>query len=164
MKKIKEKSDQYYLDKYHLSEAQLADYKKQIADIGDSDLIIEDLIDPEISLGLPLSAKVSYLEILRNKIITILFLIEQQKENPQSNPDNYLLSLLIDIKAANLLFGDELTEIYIKVYGIYNIYKESAHNVIRKQVLETRRLVDDLLRTLNNGVKPFTKSKKDGNK
>lgn len=154
MGKEKERSDKYYLEKFNLTEEQLADYKRKKEEIGDPDLIIEDLIEPEISLGLPLSAKVSYLEKLRNKVITILYLIEQQQRNPETNPDNYLLSLLIDINAANLLFSDELTEIYVKIYGISKSYKNSAYNVIRKQVLETRRLVDDLLKSL---------TKRDGN-
>ena len=85
--KVKEKSDKYYINKYHLSEDQLADYKKKRAEIDDPDLIIEDLIEPEISLKLTKSAKISYLTKLRGKIVTILYLIEQQKENPTINPD-----------------------------------------------------------------------------
>lgn len=147
---MKERSDKYYLEKFNLTKEQLADYKKKKEEIGDPDLIIEDLIEPEISLGLSLSAKISYLEKLRNKIITILYLIEQQKENPEINPDTYLQSLLFDVNAANLLFEDQLSEIIIKIYGIAKQYKDSTHSVIRKQVLETRRLVDDLNRTLAN--------------
>ncbi len=147
---MKERSDKYYLEKFKLTEEQLADYKKQKEEIGDPDLIIEDLIEPEITLGLSLSAKISYLEKLRNKVITILYLIEQQKENPEINPDNYLQSLLFDVNAANLLFEDQLSEVIIKLFGISTTYKNSAHNVIRKQVLETRRLVDDLTRLLTN--------------
>jgi len=147
---MKERSDKYYLEKFNLTKDQLADYKKKKEEIGDPDLIIEDLIEPEISLGLSLSAKISYLEKLRNKIITILYLIEQQKENPEINPDTYLQSLLFDVNAANLLFEDQLSEIIIKIYGIAKQYKDSTHSVIRKQVLETRRLVDDLNRTLAN--------------
>lgn len=150
MKKVTERSDKYYLEKFHLTEEQLADYKKQKEEIGDPDLIIEDLIEPEMALGLSLSAKVSYLEKLRNKVITILYLIEQQQENPETNPDNYLQSLLFDVNAANLLFEDKLSEVVIKLVGISTTYKNSAHNVIRKQVLETRRLVDDLIRLLTN--------------
>lgn len=147
---MKERSDKYYLEKFNLTKEQLADYKKKKEEIGDPDLIIEDLIEPEISLGLSLSAKISYLEKLRNKIITILYLIEQQKENPEINPDTYLQSLLFDVNAANLLFEDQLSEIIIKIYGIAKQYKDSSHSVIRKQVLETRRLVDDLNRSLAN--------------
>jgi CheY-like chemotaxis protein len=147
---MKERSDKYYLEKFKLTEEQLADYKKQKEEIGDPDLIIEDLIEPEMTLGLSLSAKISYLEKLRNKVITILYLIEQQKENPEINPDNYLQSLLFDVNAANLLFEDQLSEVIIKLFGISTTYKNSAHNVIRKQVLETRRLVDDLTRLLTN--------------
>lgn len=147
---MKERSDKYYLEKFNLTKEQLADYKKKKEEIGDPDLIIEDLIEPEISLGLSLSAKISYLEKLRNKIITILYLIEQQKENPEINPDTYLQSLLFDVNAANLLFEDQLSEIIIKIYGIAKQYKDSTHSVIRKQVLETRRLVDDLNKSLAN--------------
>ena len=68
MKKVTERSDKYYLEKFHLTEEQLADYKKQKEEIGDPDLIIEDLIEPEMALGLSLSAKISYLEKLRNKV------------------------------------------------------------------------------------------------
>lgn len=150
MKKVTERSDKYYLEKFHLTEEQLADYKKQKEEIGDPDLIIEDLIEPEMALGLSLSAKISYLEKLRNKVITILYLIEQQQENPETNPDNYLQSLLFDVNAANLLFEDKLSEVVIKLVGISTTYRNSAHNVIRKQVLETRRLVDDLIRLLTN--------------
>lgn len=150
MKKVTERSDKYYLEKFHLTEEQLADYKKQKEEIGDPDLIIEDLIEPEMALGLSLSAKISYLEKLRNKVITILYLIEQQQENPETNPDNYLQSLLFDVNAANLLFEDKLSEVIIKLVGISTTYRNSAHNVIRKQVLETRRLVDDLIRLLTN--------------
>ena len=83
MKKVTERSDKYYLEKFHLTEEQLADYKKQKEEIGDPDLIIEDLIEPEMALGLSLSAKISYLEKLRNKVITILYLIEQQQEKQE---------------------------------------------------------------------------------
>lgn len=150
MKKVTERSDKYYLEKFHLTKEQLADYKKQKEEIGDPDLIIEDLIEPEMALGLSLSAKISYLEKLRNKVITILYLIEQQQENPETNPDNYLQSLLFDVNAANLLFEDKLSEVVIKLVGVSTTYRNSAHNVIRKQVLETRRLIDDLIRLLTN--------------
>lgn len=147
----KERSDKYYINKYQLTEEQLADYKKQKESIGDPDLIIEDLIIPEIKLSLSASEKIRYLTKLRTKIITILYLIEQQTldpENPEKNPDNYINSLLFDIKNTNLLFEEDLTEIFLKIYGIRCSYKESEHHIIRKQVLETRRLVDDLLVTL----------------
>lgn len=163
MKKLKEKSDKYYLEKYNLTEEQLADYKRKKEEIGDPDLIIEDLIDPQISLGLSLSAKISFLEKLRNRVLTVLFLVEKNKENPETNPDNYLLSLLMDVHAANLLFDEQLVDIYVKLYGISKMYKESALNVIRKQVLETRRLVDDLLKKLTGDCENH-KSEKDGNK
>lgn len=148
MKKITEKSDKYYLTKYNLTEEQLAGYKKQKEEIGDPDLIIEDLLESEMTIGLSTSAKINYLAKLRKKVITILFLIEQYEENPETNPDNYLQSLLFDVNAANLLFGDELYEIIIKIVGLSTTYKENKHSVNRKQVLETRRLVDDLLATL----------------
>jgi len=151
MKKTTEKSDKYYLTKYNLTEEQLADYKRQKEEIGDPDLIIEDLLEPEMVVGLSTSAKISYLAKLRNKIITILFLIEQQQENPETNPDTYLQSLLFDVNAANLLFSDELYEILIKLVGISKTYKENTHAVNRKQVLETRRLVDDLLAAIRGG-------------
>ena len=151
MKKMIEKSDKYYLTKYNLTEEQLADYKHQKEEIGDPDLIIEDLLEPEMTIGLSVSAKISYLAKLRNKIITILYLIEQQEENPETNPDSYLQTLLFDVNAANLLFGDGLYEILIKLVGIQKTYKENSHTVNRKQVLETRRLVDDLLADLRGG-------------
>ena len=151
MRKTKERSDKYYINKYHLSEEQLADYKKKKEEIGDPDLIIEDLIEPEISLKLSKSAKISYLTKLRSKIVTILYLIEQQKENPDINPDQYMFSLLIDINGANMLFDDELTDIYVKLFGIYVGYKGNTHSIIRKQILETRKIADNLLAELRKG-------------
>ena len=83
MKKITEKSDKYSLTKYNLTEEQLAGYKKQKEEIGDPDLIIEDLLESEMTVGLSTSAKINYLAKLRKKVITILFLIEQYEENPE---------------------------------------------------------------------------------
>jgi hypothetical protein len=153
MRKVKEKNDKYYLTKYQITEDQLAEYKKKLEEINDPDLIIEDLIEPEISLKLSKSAKIVYLEKLRGKILTILYLIEQQKINPEINPDSYMVSLIIDIRGANMLFNDTLTEICVKVCGIYATHKESEFSVIRKQVLETRRLVDDLLAEIKKSEK-----------
>lgn len=155
----KERSDEYYLTKYSLTEEELADYKKQKEQIGDPDLIIEDLITPEMKLGLSTAEKIRYLTKLRAKVITVLYLIEEYEKDPEDEakkPDAYISSLLFDIKYTNLLFNEDLTGVFLKLFGILKGYKDSEHAVCRKQVLETRRMIDDLLaalRALNQGGK-----------
>ena len=58
MAKIKERKDEYYLKKYHLTEEELAGYKKQKEEIGDPDIIIEDLIPSKMVLSLSNSEKI----------------------------------------------------------------------------------------------------------
>jgi len=146
-----ERSDEYYYIKYSLTEEELNDLKKQKEQIGDPDLIVEDLIDPEIKLGLSVAEKIRYLTKLRGKVITVLYLIEEYKKAPEDEskkPDSYINSLLFDVKYTNLLFNDDLTGIFLKLFGILKGYPESDHSMCRKQVLETRRMVDDLLASL----------------
>lgn len=152
----KERSDEYYYTKYSLTEEELDNYKQQKEQIGDPDLIIEDLIEPEIKLGLSNAEKIRYLTKLRGKVITVLYLIEEYKKTPEDDtkkPDPYINSLLFDVKYTNLLFNEDLTGVFLKLFSILKGYQESDHAMCRKQVLETRRMVDDLLAALRAEAK-----------
>ena len=60
----------------------------------------------------------------------------------------FKISLINGDGGANILFDDALTEIYVKLFGIYTGYKETGYAIIRKQVLETRKIADNLLAEL----------------
>lgn len=152
MRKVKEKSDKYYIEKYNLTPEQLDELKAKRNAVDDPDLIIEDFIESEPVFSLSIEAKINYLNTLKSKIVRILYLIEQSENNPNISPSGFIKAILFDINTANDLFNGTLAEIYVKIMGVFNLLngeEEAEFATIRKQVLEARSNVDYLI----NGLK-----------
>lgn len=77
-----------------------------------------------IDFELVTEEKLEYLKSLSSKIYKILHLIEEEK-NGGYNPRDFIAGQLFEIRAARNLFGqmtDKLTQILIKLKGIYDDY------------------------------------------
>ena len=97
----------------------------------------------ENKLILSKEAKKDYLQKLSKRCIKILYLIEDEgKGINKVAADDYIVGQLFEVSSANILF-----DVIVKLNGIRD-YANQPYNLIRKQVFETKGIIDHLLKTL----------------
>lgn len=102
----------------------------------------------ENKLILSKEAKRDYLQKLSKRCIKILYLIEDEgKGINKGMADDYIVGQLFEVNSANILFDGELIDVIVKLNGIRD-YSNQPYNLIRKQVFETKGIIDHLLKTL----------------
>lgn len=95
----------------------------------------------EVKLVLPLESKRAYLEKLRNEVIKILYVIENEQKT-QESALGFIAGLLFEVNSANQLFNNQLIKVIVKLNGIKENYKNIPFADVRKQVFEARGIVD----------------------
>lgn len=102
----------------------------------------------ENRLILPKEAKKDYLQKLSKRCIKILYLIEDEgKGINKGAADDYIVGQLFEVASANILFEGALIDIIVKLNGIKD-YANQPYPLIRKQIFETKGIIDHLLKTL----------------
>ena len=102
----------------------------------------------ENKLILSKEAKRDYLQKLSKRCIKILYLIEDEGKGINKGvADDYIVGQLFEVNSANILFDGELIDVIVKLNGIRD-YANQPYNLIRKQVFETKGIIDHLLKTL----------------
>lgn len=103
-------------------------------------------------LILPVEAKKDYLQKLSKRCIKILYLIEDETKNTVQDEhrittDDYIVSQLFEVNSANILFDGALVDVIVKLNGIRD-YKNLPYSLVRKQIFETKGIIDHLLKSL----------------
>lgn len=99
-------------------------------------------------LVLPLEAKKDYLQKLSKRCIKILYLIEDEgKGINKGAADDYIVGQLFEVNSANILFEGALIDVIVKLNGIRD-YPNQPYSLIRKQIFETKGIIDHLLNSL----------------
>lgn len=109
---------------------------------------VENIQDEQNSVSLrfsPEEEKEYYLG-LKNQLIKLLYLIEDE-EKGNGNAELFFYGFMYDLKNANILCHNKLTKICVKIFGLYNDshYREMSHADIKRQIFESKGIVDHLL-------------------
>ena len=95
------------------------------------------------------SAKREYLNSAISKTYKILHLIEEEKTTGFS-PKSFITGFLFELNAANDLYDGKLVSIIIKIKGIKEEYEKIPFSDIKKQVFEIKRIINRLLKELED--------------
>lgn len=99
-------------------------------------------------LVLPIEAKKDYLQKLSKRCVKILYLIEDEgKGINKGAADDYIVGQLFEVNSANILFEGALIDVIVKLNGIRD-YPNQSYSLIRKQIFETKGIIDHLLQSL----------------
>lgn len=99
-------------------------------------------------LVLPIEAKKDYLQKLSKRCVKILYLIEDEgKGINKGAADDYIVGQLFEVNSANILFEGALIDVIVKLNGIRD-YPNQPYSLIRKQIFETKGIIDHLLQSL----------------
>lgn len=86
---------------------------------------------------------------LKKKVIKLLYLIEEeQKGNIQI--DHWFYGFIFELSSSNALCDNALTDVLVKIHGLYenNNYKTMTHDQIKRQIMESKGILDYLLKQL----------------
>ena len=84
---------------------------------------------------------------LRGDVIKLLYLIEDEQAG-KGNAQLFLFGLLTDLASANTLCDNKLTKVLIKIHALAdnnNQYKTMTHTQIKRQIMESRGILDHLI-------------------
>lgn len=95
--------------------------------------------------------KLHCLIAIKKKITKLLFLIEQEQKG-EIQIDRWFYGLLFELSSSNTLCDNNLTEVLIKIHGLYDNdnYKKMTHDQIKRQIMESRGILDFLIKQLQH--------------
>ena len=111
--------------------------------------IITNMTYDNKNFSLSNSAKREYLNTVISKAYKILHLIEEENITAYS-PKPFITGVLFELNAANDLYDGKLVSIIIKLKGIREGYKDMPFSDIKKQIFEIKRMVNHLLKSLED--------------
>lgn len=95
--------------------------------------------------------KDSYIE-LRRKLVKLLYIIEDEiNGKPDSNAELFMYGFLSDLISNNALCNNRLNDVIIKIHSLYheNGYKNMTHAQIKRKIMESRGIVDHLIKEMD---------------
>lgn len=106
--------------------------------------------NPMVKLHLTKEEKIEYYKGLRNQLIKLLYLIEDERKG-QGSAELYFYGFIFELKSANILCGNELTKVCVKMFGLFNddAYKSMTHEDIKRQIFECKGTIDHLIKQLS---------------
>lgn len=89
-------------------------------------------------------------KILHKNLIKLLFLIEDEILHNKGDAHNWFLSFMLDLKSSNSLCKYRLTKVLIKMNSLFekDAYKTMGHAQIKRQIMESRGIVEFLIAEL----------------
>lgn len=88
---------------------------------------------------------------LRRKIVKLLYLIEEERDG-SIQIDQWFYGFMFELASSNSLCDNELTDVVVKIHGLYdnNNYKTMTHGQIKRQIMESRGILDHLIDRTDN--------------
>lgn len=101
---------------------------------------------PDNQLCFSPAVEKDYYVNLNNQLIKLLYIIEDE-QNGKGEAKLWLHGFMFELSSANVLCKGKLTKVVIKVHGLYenNHYKEMTHKEIKRQIMESRGIIDHLI-------------------
>ena len=115
----------------------------------------------EIRITLTDKEKVEYLRSLRNQLVKLLTLIEEERAGGYC-AEPYFGKMLFDVGAADWLFEDRLVNVVVKLSGLYKdrAYATLPMKDVKGKIFESRGIVDGLMKEY--GQEPVSRKRKAG--
>ena len=86
---------------------------------------------------------------LRNSVLKLLYLIENEQRNPaEADAELFLFGLLTDISSANSMSNYKITKVLVKINALADNnfqYKTMTHAQIKRQIMESKGILDHLI-------------------
>lgn len=83
---------------------------------------------------------------LRSQLIKLLYMIEAE-ERGDGDASLWFYGLMFDLASANVLCGNKLTRVVIKIHGLYDgeNYRKMTHAQVKRQIMESKGILDYLI-------------------
>ena len=93
--------------------------------------------------------KINACKIVHKNLIKLLFLIEAEKDTGEP-VHNWFVTFMLDLRSTNSICDCKLTKVLIKMNSLYekDHYKELEHGQIKRQIMESRGIVEHLIAEL----------------
>ena len=84
---------------------------------------------------------------LRSQLIKLLYMIEAEQRG-EENIGLWFYGFMFELASANTLCDNKLLKVVIKIHGLYDneAYKSMTHAQIKRQIMESKGIVDHLIR------------------
>ena len=118
----------------------------------------ELLVDEgKFDISLTDEEKLEYLKYVRRQLIKLLNLIEEEI-NGGASAGAFFGAFLFDLGSADWLFGNKLSLVIVKLYGLYKdeAYRSLEHKTIKNKIFESRGMIDGLIKEIG-GLKTPSK-------
>ncbi len=99
-----------------------------------------------VKIRLSKEEKVKCFISIKKKVIKLLYLIEQEQRG-EIQIGQWFYGLIFEIASSNTLCNNELTEVLVKMHGLYenDKYKSMSHDQIKRQIMESKGILDFLI-------------------
>lgn len=95
----------------------------------------------------PQEEKQCYID-LRSKIVKLLYMIEDERSGKIEDISLWFYGFMFELASSNTLCENKLTKVVIKIHGLYDgeHYKTMSHAQIKRQIMESRGILDHLIK------------------
>lgn len=99
---------------------------------------------------------------LSKSLVKLLYMIEDERKTGNSI-DLWFYGLVYELTSSNVLCENRLTKVIVKIFGLYdkNHYKEMTHDQIKRQIFESKGILDYLVKDLSKQIKKQKMLEKD---
>lgn len=107
----------------------------------DSESIVKIRFSPEEEKGCYIN--------LRSQLIKLLYMIEAE-EKGEIDINLWFYGFMFELASSNTLCNNKLTKVIVKIHGLYDgeQYKRMTHAQIKRQIMESRGILDHLINDL----------------
>lgn len=105
------------------------------------------------SITLTLEGKLKCYKDLKGQLIKLLYMIESEQKG-ETDISLWFYGFVFDLASSNILCDEALTKVLVKIHGLYdsNHYKEMTHAQIKRQIMESKGIVDSLIKTTEKEI------------
>lgn len=102
-------------------------------------------------ISLPKSGERECYVNLKKALIKLLYMIEEEMNDPTHEIKLWFYSFMLDLVSTNNLCNQKLTKVVVKIHALFdkNHYKEMSHQQIKRQIFESKGIVDYLIKELD---------------
>jgi len=112
----------------------------------------KECLDTEISsvsIRFSLEEEKEWYINLRGQLIKLLYMIEAEQKG-ECTADLWFYGFMHELTSSNSLCQNKLTKVVVKIFGLFedNKYKTMSHEQIKRQIMESRGIVDHLIKEM----------------
>lgn len=107
--------------------------------------------DNQFKISLPKSGERECYVNIGKSLIKLLYMIEDEQKDPNHDIKLWFYSFMLDLISSNALCHEKLTKVIVKIHALYDKehYKEMSHAQIKRQIFESKGIVDYLIKELD---------------